>query len=69
MAGTTSKYVDLSYTLSESDKSIWPGNPPIKLETVREDSNNPFGCFISMVHNWIVMLGDPSKLDSLLKVQ
>jgi len=48
MADKSLKYIDLSYTLSESDKSIWPGNPTIKLETVYEGTDNPAGCFISM---------------------
>ena len=41
--------VDLSYTLSEKDRSIWPGNLPFKLTTVREGSDNDMNCFISMV--------------------
>ena len=41
--------IDLSYTLSESDKSTWPGNHTVTKTTISEGHDNDAGCFIAMV--------------------
>ena len=37
---TVMTLVDLSYTLSEADQSIWPGNLPFKKTVISEHSDN-----------------------------
>jgi len=41
------KFLDLSYSLSNTDKSNWPGNSPFRLTTISESDQNPMGCFLA----------------------
>ena len=41
--------IDLSYALSETDKSIWPGNLSFSKETISEGHVDDAGCFIAIV--------------------
>ena len=45
------KFLDLSYSLSNTDKSNWPGNSPFRLTTISESDQNPMGCFLASVSN------------------
>ena len=61
--GNTMGLIDLTYPLSEDDKSIWPGNHPfrypqrqgkkkhkyLRKSTVSEGADNPMDCFIAHV--------------------
>merc|ERR1711971_312280 len=44
---STMGLIDLTYPLSEDDKSIWPGNQPFRKSTVSEGADNPMDCFIA----------------------
>ena len=43
------RILDLSYKMSDKDRSIWPGNSPFEMMRVSEDENNAMGCFIAHV--------------------
>ena len=43
------RILDLSYKMSDKDRSIWPGNSPFEMRRVSEDENNAMGCFIAHV--------------------
>merc|ERR1711953_503164 len=45
--GKVMSLIDLTFPMSEDDKSIWPGNHPFRKATVSEGADNPMDCFIA----------------------
>ena len=45
--------VDLSYTFSEADRSIWPGNQPFRKTVVADHSDNCIMASVGPGRDWV----------------